>query len=765
VRYNFSGFVLDSEKKELYFDEKTVTLTSQSYQLLYYLVKNAGDMIDKDTLINNVWNGRVVASNTVDQSIYKLKKILNTINIDNYFESKYGQGIRFLPQVNLESKTSKEAISQNHPVHVASLFSSKSKRLIVLALLFAIILSGLFFYKSNPSKNLNLAEKKWFIIIPHSDDSTIKDNEIDSNLLLEKISNYSNTISTKNSHEKPKNLNLKQYLQTQWKQNPNLNVISTELSITDNAFTIYFSITNKQGNVADRSFTHSNLLTALNEGIHWLNLQTNSSFISLKKLVPTNSHVLESYMRGLSAVANENIEQAINYFNVCINQYPNHHLAQLELAKLYDRKGQQNQALAILDTIETTSNNATIIINAKAIRGGILLRKGKPQKALSIYQAVLNKHPQSTDENILLIKYKLSMIYNAIGNQEKSLNELNLLEKPLQALKDFDFLGHVYQSKASLFLKLGQTKKANHYVELAMVQFINEGDLIGQAKTHSVFSRIATQQADYKTALSHLYQSLNITESLNYAFGTGATLNEIINILINQGELQKAIKLNNQLKQIAIDIDFTAMALISNQYKIKLSLLLNQFSTAKIYLKEHQELANSSSNLNAVIRNYLLKLELLLAQKNLNDFTGLYEKLMEQIAQSDNKRLMLETHLIKSKYYFQKGKNQLAINLLNNSKITAKSIEDNESIIEINNLLSQHYLQQSQAKKALALLEDSMEYHPQPYPYLLLKSKAYGQLNNTAKALEFANLCKRQANELWSTQDEHYLANIKQNKP
>ena len=97
----FSVFRYDTENKTLYFKNKEIKLSKQHQILLGFFLQQDGRKVTKDELIDEVWNGRVVTSNTIDQSISKLKKILSNYKEENYFETVYGQGIKFLPKVAL----------------------------------------------------------------------------------------------------------------------------------------------------------------------------------------------------------------------------------------------------------------------------------------------------------------------------------------------------------------------------------------------------------------------------------------------------------------------------------------------------------------------------------------------------------------------------------------------------------------------------------------------------------------------------------------
>ncbi|MBL4659490.1 MAG: winged helix-turn-helix transcriptional regulator [Alcanivoracaceae bacterium] len=74
MHYLFYHFILDTNKKELYIEDKLVPLTKQNYNLLLFFIQNTNTVIDRERLLENVWVGKVVNTNTIDQAIVMLKK-------------------------------------------------------------------------------------------------------------------------------------------------------------------------------------------------------------------------------------------------------------------------------------------------------------------------------------------------------------------------------------------------------------------------------------------------------------------------------------------------------------------------------------------------------------------------------------------------------------------------------------------------------------------------------------------------------------------
>ncbi len=754
MHYLFSGFKLNTTKKELSYQSELVNLTKQNFQLLHYFVKNPGAVLNKEQLIENVWNGRVVADNSIDQSIYKLKKILTSVKEDNYFETVYGLGIKFLPPV--ESVASEETINPQ-PQH-------KTLTTWMLAILLSVlVVGGFYFLWQNQSLPSNNNSKNSIIVLPNNNLNAENDwLSASTDVYVKKLLKQSPTVFLKDYSKKPGNLNQKQYVESLWKLNPQLKVVNSEVSLTTDDFIVKLTIKDKAGHIAEKEFKNKQLTAVYADAFNWLNTEFQLSSDSLKTsgIIPKEPYLLELYLRGLSALRLHKVDQAINYFELCLEKDADFHLATLELTSLLDRKGEANKALALLDSLLAMTKRPELIIEALNQKGGILLRQGKPQEAKKLYLSVLESKSLNDYQGLIDTRYKLALVYRSLSQKTKALEEFSALELALTESDDYGTLADTYQVKASLLLDLGQMEQSLVYADKAMELFVRMGHLIGQAKTHSVLARIARQNADYSQAINHLKQSLNITKSLKHKFGIGATLNEIISVLIIQGKINEAWKLNQELEKIAIQIDFTAMLLAAKRYTIILAELREHWQEAEVYLKEHLEIAQAADNRLALIKNHFMALSLMLNQDKLAKAAEKIEQLEKYIFESKEQGLRIKLNLFKARYLFKIEQQQDAIALLASSKIVAKNSQDKQAIVDINNLLAKIYLKQNKAQQALSVLQESSKYKPAAMPYLLLKSKANLQLNNTTNAIKLANRCKLNAHELWTSADELYLSEL-----
>jgi serine/threonine-protein kinase len=97
-QYEFSGFRLDALSRELFGpDGAPVAVTSKALDVLVYLIKQRGRVVDKNELLAAVWAGRVVEENNLTQAISALRKAFGVgAGERRYIVTIPGRGYRFV---------------------------------------------------------------------------------------------------------------------------------------------------------------------------------------------------------------------------------------------------------------------------------------------------------------------------------------------------------------------------------------------------------------------------------------------------------------------------------------------------------------------------------------------------------------------------------------------------------------------------------------------------------------------------------------------
>jgi len=67
--FSFGDYRLDTLKNEIRFRDKALDLEPQVYGLLELFITRHGDIVSRDDIIAEVWNGRIVENSTIDNRI------------------------------------------------------------------------------------------------------------------------------------------------------------------------------------------------------------------------------------------------------------------------------------------------------------------------------------------------------------------------------------------------------------------------------------------------------------------------------------------------------------------------------------------------------------------------------------------------------------------------------------------------------------------------------------------------------------------------
>jgi len=111
-RYAFGPFVVDSVKRTLSRDERSVPITAKTFDVLSVLLQHRERVITKDELLNLVWANTAVQENNLVRQISSLRRALGQRpDQHDYIVTIPGQGYRFVATVHEIS----EAPSDWHP--------------------------------------------------------------------------------------------------------------------------------------------------------------------------------------------------------------------------------------------------------------------------------------------------------------------------------------------------------------------------------------------------------------------------------------------------------------------------------------------------------------------------------------------------------------------------------------------------------------------------------------------------------------------------
>ena len=176
--YEFGEFRIDTVKRRLLRDGSIVALTPKSFDTLLVLVESAGQVVEKDDLIEKVWTGVAVEENNLTQNISALRKALGEKREEpQYILTIPGVGYRFIAEVRelsrdeAASSTSAEPAAVELDYHTIvnsakheSLLDERSawrrpRTVIAAALVIAVGLAGVTYRVAKRTKGAEAASK------------------------------------------------------------------------------------------------------------------------------------------------------------------------------------------------------------------------------------------------------------------------------------------------------------------------------------------------------------------------------------------------------------------------------------------------------------------------------------------------------------------------------------------------------------------------------------------------------------------------------
>ncbi|MES1258662.1 MAG: transcriptional regulator [Acidobacteriota bacterium] len=101
--YRFGSFTISAANRMLFRNDLVVPLTPKLFDTLFLLVRNAGNVVPKSRLLDEVWAGLFVEEGSVTQNICILRKLLAEGGLTSVIETLPKRGYRFIAKVRLEN--------------------------------------------------------------------------------------------------------------------------------------------------------------------------------------------------------------------------------------------------------------------------------------------------------------------------------------------------------------------------------------------------------------------------------------------------------------------------------------------------------------------------------------------------------------------------------------------------------------------------------------------------------------------------------------
>jgi len=101
-KIEYKGVVLDILKSTIKYQEKEIELTKTEIKTLYFLLQHKDIIVPRADIINYLWDNEVYADdNSLSVIITRIREKIKELGIDNFIETKRGQGYKLWSYLNI----------------------------------------------------------------------------------------------------------------------------------------------------------------------------------------------------------------------------------------------------------------------------------------------------------------------------------------------------------------------------------------------------------------------------------------------------------------------------------------------------------------------------------------------------------------------------------------------------------------------------------------------------------------------------------------
>ena len=747
MKYYFSDFIYDTEQSKLTINGKTIEMTKKCHQLLLFLLKNSQRLISRDELIDNVWNKRVVTSNTIDQTILKLRTALDKAKSGKYIESVYGQGVRFMV------KTSTQVKIKNTKKRV-----NIDKKIYTLLFL-SVAIPFLFYFYHTHKQASKTADNTIDVLLKYDKNHDMLDKQ---NWLIYGSGNYLSYLLNQN----PDLQVIREYKDQQIGTQSRLNILelsnntgeNTKIKIkfnpiSNNTYQAELIAILPENKTKNHTITTNSISQLMLEINNWIvtDIFSDSKPYKIQQNVFSNDeYALQSFFRGMQSLMLGNAHQAITYLQTAVKQDPKFSYAWYQLAVAYRNQGDRKKALSILKSIKTTDSYLRFHITLVMAQCYDLLQQFEiAEKTYNqAYAQAQQLHHIGKQAAVLISQ---AIFYRKLAKFKKA---RHALEQAL-AITNAELQPYLYGTLMNSYAKLEREQQnyesAIDKAKKAIAAFNKAKDYRYEAQAKTALTSILLIRNKLQQAKKWISEALFHAEQVNNLRGISDNKTKLAMIYQKTGQFQLAIENWNDVLELTNKLELFGNKTQAHLWLVKLYLHHKDMENAKIHLKHTQQIYREVPR--DSIKSLMLEAEILvdLVEEN----TSNLPELLSQLEKIDSLKCILyrgDFALLQKKYqaaemHYQKF--QQHYDGSGNFQILSM----------IANRLSRLYIA-TDSEKLIQNINKTETYKPLVYPFLKYKALAELLKNDKIEAMSIMQECKSKSNDLWTDKDEQLLISL-----
>jgi len=582
--YRFENFVIDVARREIRRDSEELVVQPRVFDLLVYLAENHERAVGKDELQDAVWPGMIITETALTRAVMKARKAVgDDASRQAVIKTIHGHGYRFVAErlaANADDKAAGAEILEPLPAAakpvpvVLAERESRSRRPLKLLLGAAavVLLSVLAWILLRPPVTLDGETR--IAVLPLADETGNPDlawtrlglMSYASNLIKAdgglavvpegSVVSLAENTGWSGDVEGPENSDLLSKLRQVYGAT---HMLAMRLESEGRALRMNFSLLGPDGSARQGTMVGDEG-TELTQGV----VQSVYSSLLRKRhrrgevpLVSEDPFNNEAYARGMDLVLQGRCAEAVQFFNIIIEQEPGLFAPRFEYAACRRILGDWEEAEALLDELiaeQRLLGRTRPLAQALMTQGILYNRTGRLDLAWRAHEEALEVSESLQDREFSAkILQNQAIVLDDRGQWQEAEELLDLAVLAYQDAGRETMPGQLYSGKANLRMAKGELVEAEEYLEKALQAFREIGDRRNEAMMLNNTGYLLRNLGRLEEAEEYHLRSLEIRQEIDDRVGVGRVHGMLSAVYTAQGRYREAIAASSSALEIALE--------------------------------------------------------------------------------------------------------------------------------------------------------------------------------------------------------------------
>ena len=607
--FNFDDFALNLAHRELTFRGTPVEIEPRAFEVLIYLVMNRGRAVDKNELQDAVWPGMIVTETALTRAVMKARKAIgDDANRQEKIKTLHGHGYRFIAELSTENITSVPG-TQAPPVSGQQVeltdprnLSFRTRTLIGLAVVLIVSMAWMLFRPGH-----TLGNETRIAILPLIDNTKNQDLAWTSLGLMSyankliasdgsldfvpagSIIGLTDNFGWSGNLDDPANQTLLSKLEQVYGAT---HILSMELETAGGALRMNYGLLSPDGTEHKGTMVGdggTDLAHGVVQAIYGVMLRKSHQG-GATLLVSEDAFNNEAFARGMALSLKGRCAEAVQFFEVIIEQEPGLFAPRFEYAACLRILGESDRAETLLIALveeQRLPGTERPLARSLMTLGILYNRTGRLDEAEQSYKEAL-QISEDTGDHILKarILQNLSIVLKDRSHLDGAENLLNLAILAYQDAGREILPGQLYSGRANLKMARGELVEAEVDLDMALRAFREIGDRRNEAMMLNNTGYLRRRQGRVDEAEDYHLRSLEIREEIGDRVGVGRIYGMLSSVYSSQGKYLDAISAAESALEIAREtrdrlFEATSLAQLAAANKA-----LGEHASARMYYLE-----------------------------------------------------------------------------------------------------------------------------------------------------------------------------------